>query len=127
MLPELSSFSGLDMCLKYIYKFINAINRRKCKTELTCFKLRLIICLPRVVFKGGIADDHIKLSLEPEAASIWCQHVNVGKQPSFCKTGNKYMVVDLGGALILVTIQTCNTCINKFSSFYAILFHVLIP
>jgi len=46
------------------------------------------------------------LSLEPEAASIWCQQVNVGKQPAFCKTGNKYMVVDLGGAFLLVTLHT---------------------
>jgi len=56
--------------------------------------------------KGGIAGDHIKLSLEPEAASIWCQQVDVGKQPAFCKTGNKYMVVDLGGAFLSVFFQT---------------------
>jgi len=32
---------------------------------------------------GGIESDQIKLSLEPEAASIWCQQVKVGKQLAY--------------------------------------------
>jgi len=47
--------------------------------------------------------DHIKLSLEPEAASIWCQQVNVGKQLAFSQSGSKYMVVDLGGTFLSVS------------------------
>ena len=46
------------------------------------------------------------LALEPEAASIYCQHLPIkklhGSSPEFVMTevGTKYMVVDLGGMLI---------------------------
>ena len=46
------------------------------------------------------------LALEPEAASIYCQHLPIqklhGSSPEFVMTevGTKYMVVDLGGILI---------------------------
>jgi hypothetical protein len=46
------------------------------------------------------------LALEPEAASIYCQHLPIerfhGSSPGFVMTevGTKYMVVDLGGILI---------------------------
>ena len=48
--------------------------------------------------QGGVDDDRIKLALEPEAASIWCQQVHAGKELPFNMTGSKYMVADLGGA-----------------------------
>ena len=60
-----------------------------------------------VHLKGGIDGDHIKLALEPEAASFWCQQVNVGKGLAFSKTGSKYMVVDLGGTYYYVKVL-CN-------------------
>ena len=50
--------------------------------------------------QGGIDDDRIKLALEPEAASIWCQHDDAGKELPFNRTGSKYMVADLGGAFL---------------------------
>ena len=50
--------------------------------------------------QGGIDGSHIKLALEPEAASIWCQHENINKETAFNKTGSKYMAVDLGGTLV---------------------------
>jgi hypothetical protein len=46
------------------------------------------------------------LALEPEAASIYCQHLPIqklhGSSPRFfvMEVGTKYMVVDLGGILI---------------------------
>ena len=58
-----------------------------------------------VYLKGGINGDHIKLALEPEAASIWCQQVNVEKGLAFSMTGNKYMVVDLGGTYCFVKLN----------------------
>jgi len=51
-----------------------------------------------VLCQGGIDDDHIKLALEPEVASIWCQHVDAGKNHAIFGAGSKYMVADLGGA-----------------------------
>jgi len=65
-----------------------------------------------VHFKGGIDGDHIKLALEPEAASIWCQQVNVGKGLEFSRTGSKYMVVDLGGKFYFIKVNS----ITKFTT-----------
>jgi hypothetical protein len=48
----------------------------------------------------------LMLALEPEAASIYCQHLPIqklhGSSPRFfvMEVGTKYMVVDLGGILI---------------------------
>jgi len=50
--------------------------------------------------QGGIDADRIKLALEPEAASIWCQHVDERKKHAHIKTGSKYMVADIGGAYV---------------------------
>ena len=50
--------------------------------------------------QGGIDDDRIKLTLEPEAASIWCQQLYGVKEHAFNRIGSKYMVADLGGAYL---------------------------
>ena len=48
----------------------------------------------------------LMLALEPEAASIYCQHLPIqklhGSSPGFfvMEVETKYMVVDLGGILI---------------------------
>jgi len=52
------------------------------------------------------------LALEPEAASIWCQQVDVGKQHVFNKTGCKYLVADLGGACFTVGVDVVSECKN---------------
>jgi len=51
----------------------------------------------KILLKGGIEGDHLKLVLEPEAASVWYQQLELGKKSAFCRTGSKYMVVDMGG------------------------------
>ena len=56
--------------------------------------------------QGGIDGGQIKLALEPEAASIWCQHEGIDKKNDFNKTGNKYMTVDLGGTFGYVLSST---------------------
>ena len=50
--------------------------------------------------QGGINDDRIKLALEPEAASIWCQQMDERKKHALTKTGSKCMVADIGGAYL---------------------------
>ena len=53
----------------------------------------------------------LMLALEPEAASIYCQHLPIqklhGSSPGFVMTevGTKYMAVDLGGILIKLTMR----------------------
>ena len=51
------------------------------------------------------------MALEPEAASIYCQHLHLEKDDvtddrfmQDVKTGTKYMVVDLGGEFSYIPI-----------------------
>lgn len=56
--------------------------------------------------QAGIPSKHLRIALEPEAASLFCQFLpverfNIGGQARFseAKPGTTYMVVDLGGKL----------------------------
>ncbi|XP_061163321.1 heat shock 70 kDa protein 12B-like [Saccostrea echinata] len=58
--------------------------------------------------KAGIKDNCLKLALEPEAASIHCQHIHVDRtkgQRGFgvSAVGTRYMVIDLGGGTADIT------------------------
>ncbi|XP_069130722.1 heat shock 70 kDa protein 12B-like isoform X2 [Argopecten irradians] len=59
--------------------------------------------------KGGIKKDHLMIALEPEAASIYCQHVPVERsRNNFLESamaGLAYMVVDLGGGTLDITVH----------------------
>ncbi|CAG2247160.1 unnamed protein product [Mytilus edulis] len=60
---------------------------------------------------AGIEKDHLLISLEPEAASIYCQHLPTeklnGAESGFTmsKIGTKYMIVDLGGGTVDITVH----------------------
>ncbi|VDI16585.1 Hypothetical predicted protein, partial [Mytilus galloprovincialis] len=61
--------------------------------------------------KAGILKDHLLISLEPEAASIYCQYLPTeklcGAESGFTmsKVGAKYMIVDLGGGTVDITVH----------------------
>ncbi|XP_062582261.1 heat shock 70 kDa protein 12A-like [Saccostrea cucullata] len=64
--------------------------------------------------KAGIKKEDLTIALEPEAASIYCQYLQMAQQdPSseslgVVKPGTKYMVVDLGGGTADITVhQKC--------------------
>ncbi|XP_063447377.1 heat shock 70 kDa protein 12A-like [Mytilus trossulus] len=60
---------------------------------------------------AGIPEDCLKIALEPEAASIFCQYIPTkklhGADDGFTMTepGSKYMVVDLGGGTADITVH----------------------
>lgn len=63
------------------------------------------------MFQAGFKHEQCRISLEPEAASIFCQYLpverfSVGGTVKFSesKAGTTYMIVDLGG-------KSCVTCI----------------
>ncbi|WAR02195.1 hypothetical protein MAR_008753 [Mya arenaria] len=49
------------------------------------------------IFNAGLEADRIKLALEPEVASIWCQNVTTDLKGELARSGMQYMVLDLGG------------------------------
>ncbi|XP_052215038.1 heat shock 70 kDa protein 12A-like isoform X6 [Dreissena polymorpha] len=59
--------------------------------------------------KAGISVDKLTLSLEPEAASLYCRHITVQKSGetniSKFTTGKKYLVLDAGGGTIDITVH----------------------
>ncbi|XP_076100918.1 heat shock 70 kDa protein 12A-like [Mytilus galloprovincialis] len=61
--------------------------------------------------KAGIEDSNLFIALEPEAASIHCQYLPTGKLKgateglTMTETGQKYMVVDLGGGTADLTVH----------------------
>lgn len=60
---------------------------------------------------AGIPRKQLKIALEPEAASIYCQYLPIeklkGAEKGFTvsKTGTKYMVIDLGGGTADITLH----------------------
>lgn len=58
-----------------------------------------------IIHKAGVDDTRLKLALEPEAASIWCQVVTDEAEAALAGTGTRYMVVDLGGGTADITVH----------------------
>lgn len=60
---------------------------------------------------AGLPDKMLRIALEPEAASLFCQHLPleklVGASKGFdvSKPGTKYMVIDLGGGTADITVH----------------------
>ena len=51
-----------------------------------------------LITQAGIPSEQLKIALEPEAASVWCQTItNTSAISALGTTGSAYMVVDLGG------------------------------
>ncbi|XP_033742556.1 heat shock 70 kDa protein 12B-like [Pecten maximus] len=58
--------------------------------------------------EAGIPNNQLQLSLEPEAASLYCKHLPVNvKSDQFTvfKSGYRYMVLDAGGGTIDITVH----------------------
>ena len=56
------------------------------------------ICFNIVILQAGCSEWAIKIALEPEAASIYCQkQPNANFKELLDKKNTKYVVVDLGG------------------------------
>ncbi|XP_052780252.1 heat shock 70 kDa protein 12A-like isoform X2 [Mya arenaria] len=47
--------------------------------------------------EAGLDETRVTLAPEPEAASIWCETLDVDTKAALAETGNQYMVIDLGG------------------------------
>ncbi|XP_060062728.1 heat shock 70 kDa protein 12A-like [Ylistrum balloti] len=61
--------------------------------------------------QAGIPGGQLKIALEPEAASLYCQHLPLDKLTgaetgfSVTKTGTRYMVIDVGGGTVDITVH----------------------
>ncbi|WAR26445.1 HS12A-like protein [Mya arenaria] len=55
--------------------------------------------------KAGLDGTRVKLALESEAASIWCETLDVDTKAALAGTGTQFMVIDLGGGTADISIQ----------------------
>lgn len=55
--------------------------------------------------EAGIDTIRLRLALEPEAASIWCQVMTEESKTVLAGSGSRYMVVDLGGGTADITVH----------------------
>ncbi|WAQ99101.1 HS12A-like protein, partial [Mya arenaria] len=55
--------------------------------------------------KAGIDSQQVGLALEPEAAAIWCQHIQTDVKGELSKPGTQFMVVDVGGGTADISVQ----------------------
>lgn len=88
-----------------------------------------LILKKRVLFfKAGLPDKMLRIALEPEAASLFCQHLPleklVGASKGFdvSKPGTKYMVIDLGGKYIKLYTQNLKMLRHRHFSLCMIFF-----
>ncbi|WAR26407.1 HS12A-like protein [Mya arenaria] len=55
--------------------------------------------------EAGLDGTRVKLALEPEAASIWCETLDVDTQAALARTGTQYMAIDLGGGTADISVH----------------------
>lgn len=73
------------------------------------------------MFKAGLPDNMLRIALEPEAASVFCEQLPLeklgGASEGFdiSKPGTKYMLIDLGGNCCDEN-QTHKICLTKNSA-----------
>ncbi|XP_060583162.1 heat shock 70 kDa protein 12B-like [Ruditapes philippinarum] len=59
----------------------------------------------KAAVEAGIQSSNLKLALEPEAASIWCQIATDEARTMLSKAGTQYMVIDLGGSFVDISVH----------------------
>ncbi|XP_052780460.1 heat shock 70 kDa protein 12A-like [Mya arenaria] len=57
------------------------------------------------VKEAGLDETRVTLALEQEAASIWCETLDVDTRAALAGTGTQYMVIDLGGGTADISIH----------------------
>ncbi|XP_053384646.1 heat shock 70 kDa protein 12B-like [Mercenaria mercenaria] len=117
-MPAMKIFS---MSLRFLREhFLDALGKQTCGVLEK--DVQYVITLPAIwndsakqfmreaAIQSGMESSRIKLALEPEAASIWCQQVTTQAKQVLTGTGSKYMVIDLGGGTADISVheKLCN-------------------
>ncbi|XP_052816550.1 heat shock 70 kDa protein 12A-like isoform X2 [Mya arenaria] len=116
---KMSAMTIFEMSIRYLRDhLINALTRHV--GEIKESDILYVITVPAIwndaakefmrkaALRAGLDNDRIKLALEPEAASIWCQHIDISLKTDLSKTGSQYMVVDLGGETADISVHEKN-------------------
>lgn len=122
---EISAKHIFTHCIKFMKDdLMKMVKKKKLDTEFKTENIRWVITVPAIweepakqfmreaAQEAGIEGDNLLLALEPEAASIYVKEMNVEvhtdmnqSRLSAFSPKTKYMIVDLGGGTVDVTVR----------------------
>ncbi|XP_053400356.1 heat shock 70 kDa protein 12A-like isoform X2 [Mercenaria mercenaria] len=120
-IPAISAFS---MAIRYLKDHVLATlnEKRSGKLIIDESDVHFVLTVPAIwddrarlfmreaAADAGIPNDRFSLALESEAASVWCQNIPFvvstdGDHYDLKTVGSKYMVVDMGGGTVDITLH----------------------
>lgn len=126
---EMKAMDVFSICIKYLKNaMLSEMNLQLADGEIIENDIDFVLTVPAIwgdeaklfmreaAIKAGIKTKQLTLALEPEAASIYCQHMYLvdkkdgssNEDDTFKRSvekGQKYMVVDLGGGTADITVH----------------------
>lgn len=126
---EMKAMDVFSICIKYLKNgMLSEMNLQLAEGEIIENDIDFVLTVPAIwgdeaklfmreaAIKAGIKTNQLTLALEPEAASIYCQHMYLvdkkdgssNEDDTFKRSverGQKYMVVDLGGGTADITVH----------------------
>ncbi|XP_053376188.1 heat shock 70 kDa protein 12A-like [Mercenaria mercenaria] len=125
-LPAMTVFS---LSIDYLKKDVLDTLSKQVDTSLEVHDIHWVLTVPAIwndaakqfmreaAQKAGILGKSLTICLEPEAASIYCRHLQVSKSPAAGEksslaqfsSGTKYLVLDAGGGTVDITVHEVTT------------------
>ncbi|XP_034316125.2 heat shock 70 kDa protein 12B-like [Magallana gigas] len=126
---EMKAMDVFSICIKYLKNaMLSEMNLQLAEGQIIENDIDFVLTVPAIwgdeaklfmreaAIKAGIKTNQLTLALEPEAASIYCQHMYLvdkkdgssDEDDTFKRSvekGQKYMVVDLGGGTADITVH----------------------
>lgn len=126
---EMKAMDVFSICIKYLKDaMLSEMNLQLAEGKIIENDIDFVLTVPAIwgdeaklfmreaAVKAGIKTNQLTLALEPEAASIYCQHMYLvdkkdgssNEDDTFKRSvekGQKYMVVDLGGGTADITVH----------------------
>ncbi|XP_052761269.1 heat shock 70 kDa protein 12A-like [Mya arenaria] len=113
---QMAAFPLFVMSIKYLREhLLKAVTTQKIGLEET--DILYVLTVPAIwddnakrfmrdaAIEAGVEPNRLKLALEPECASIWCETLGTDVKGAVAFQGSQYMVVDLGGGTADISVH----------------------
>ncbi|XP_052819947.1 heat shock 70 kDa protein 12B-like [Mya arenaria] len=113
---QMTAFPLFVMSIKYLKEhLLKAVTTQKIGLEET--DILFVLTVPAIwddnakrfmrdaSIEAGVDPNHLKLALEPECASIWCETLGTDVKGAVAFQGSQFMVVDLGGGTADISVH----------------------
>ncbi|XP_052760622.1 heat shock 70 kDa protein 12B-like [Mya arenaria] len=112
---QMTAFPLFVMSIKYLREHLRkAVTTQKIGVEET--DIFYVLTVPAIwddnakrfmrdaAIEAGVDPKRLKLALEPECASVWCETLGMDMKGAVAFQGSQYMVVDLGGGTADISV-----------------------